>query len=48
MEGDHLILEKLELDKNEQEMLEHMVVQMESERGLDKSSAIADMSFYFY
>ena len=47
MEGDHLILEKLELDKNEQEMLEHMVVQMESERGLDKSSAIADMRFTF-
>ena len=45
IEGDALIAEKLELDKNEAEMLEHIVVQMEKERGLDASAAIADMRF---
>ena len=47
IEGDHLILEKLQLDENEKEMLEHIVSQMEKERGLDRSAAIADMRFDF-
>ena len=45
IEGDPLILKQLALDENEQEMLEHMVKQMESEGGLDRSAAIADMRF---
>ncbi|EKC54974.1 ferrous iron transport protein B, partial [human gut metagenome] len=47
IEGDHLILEKLQLDENEKEMLEHIVCQMETERGVDRSAAIADMRFDF-
>ena len=45
IEGDEHILSQLELDQNEKEMLEHIVVQMETERGLDRSAAIADMRF---
>ena len=47
IEGDPLILEQLALDENEQDMLEHIVRQMETERGLDRSAAIADMRFDF-
>ena len=47
IEGDALILRQLELDQNEQEMLEHIILQMETERGLDRSAAIADMRFDF-
>lgn len=47
IEGDPLILEQLELDDNELELLEHIVKQMEAERGLDRSAAIADMRFNF-
>ncbi len=47
IEGDALILQQLHLDRNEQEMLEHIVRQMETERGLDRSAAIADMRFDF-
>ena len=47
IEGDHLILEKLHLDENEKEAIEHLIVQMEKERGLDRSAAIADMRFTF-
>ncbi len=47
IEGDQLILDKLELDRNELEMLEHIMIQMESERGLDRSAAMADMRFSF-
>ncbi len=47
IEGDGLILEKLQLDQNERETLEHIVLQMEKERGLDRSAAIADMRFSF-
>lgn len=47
IEGDPLILQQLHLDRNEQEMLEHIVRQMETERGLDRSAAIADMRFDF-
>lgn len=46
-EGDKIVLEKLNLDKNEKEMLEHIIQQMEEERGLDRSAAIADMRFSF-
>ena len=45
IEGDEKILAKLELDQNEKEMLEHIILQMETERGLDRSAAIADMRF---
>ncbi len=47
VEGDSLILEALHLDKNEEETLEHMIVQMEEEGGRDRMSAIADMRFGF-
>lgn len=47
IEGDPLILQQLKLDKNELELLEHIVCQMETERGLDRSAAIADMRFEF-
>ena len=47
IEGDALILQQLQLDRNEQEMLEHIVHQMETERGLDCSAAVADMRFDF-
>lgn len=46
-EGDKRILEKLQLQQNEIEMLEHIVSQMEDERGLDRAAAIADMRFKF-
>lgn len=47
IEGDSLILDGLKLDQNEKEMLEHIVAQMEKERKLDRSAAIADMRFKF-
>lgn len=47
IEGDEIILEKLNLDNNEKEMLEHIIVQMEAERGLDRSAAMADMRFSY-
>ena len=47
IEGDPLILEQLELDENERDMMEHIIHQMEAERGLDRSAAIADMRFRF-
>ena len=47
MEGDQLILESLKLDKNEKETLEHLILQMERERGLDRSAAMADMRYSF-
>ncbi|MGN0292849.1 MAG: ferrous iron transport protein B, partial [Lachnospiraceae bacterium] len=47
IEGDSLILEQLQLDQNEMEMIEHIVVQMEKEGGMDRSAAIADMRFDF-
>ena len=47
IEGDHLILEQLALDKNEKDMLEHVVIQMENESGMDRNSAVADMRFDF-
>ena len=47
IEGDHLVISKLGLDQNEKETIEHIVLQMEDERGLDRSAAIADMRFSF-
>lgn len=46
-EGDELILRQLELDTNEKETLEHIVIQMEKERGLDRAAAMAHMRFDF-
>lgn len=46
-EGDERILRKLNLDDNEQEMLSHIICQMEKERGLDRAAAVADMRFHF-
>lgn len=47
VEGDERILNALELDDNEKEMLEHIICQMETERGMDRAGAIADMRFTF-
>lgn len=46
-EGDRLIIEALGLSDNEREMLDHIILQMEEERGLDRAAAIADMRFRF-
>lgn len=46
-EGDTLVLEKLMLDQNEKETLEHVIAQMEKERGLDRAAAMAEMRFRF-
>ena len=46
-EGDQLIMDSLNLDQNEKEMLEHIIKQMETERGLDRAAAIAHMRFDF-
>ena len=46
-EGDGLVLDALDLDQNEKEMLEHIIVQMETERGLDRAAAVAEMRFSF-
>ena len=47
VEGDQRIEAALKLDQNEKEMIEHIIVQMEQERGLDRAAAIADMRFSF-
>ena len=47
VEGDQLIAEQLKLDNNEKETLEHIILQMEKERGMDHSAAMADMRFEF-
>ena len=47
VEGDQRIEVALKLDQNEKEMIEHIIVQMEQERGLDRAAAIADMRFHF-
>ncbi len=47
LEGDAHIEEQLELEQNEKQMLDHIVLQMERERGLDHSAAMADMRFEF-
>lgn len=47
VEGDSLVLKHLELEQNEKEMIEHIIVQMEEECGMDRASAIADMRFAY-
>ena len=47
IEGDPLVAEQLKLDQNETEMVEHIILQMEKERGLDRNAAIADMRYAF-
>lgn len=47
VEGDADILARLNLSQNEQEMVEHIILQMEEERGLDRAAAIADMRYNF-
>ena len=47
IEGDENILQQLQLDQNEKELLEHCIVQMESESGLDRNAALADMRYSF-
>ena len=47
VEGDADIMKALKLSTNEQEMLEHIICQLEEERGLDRAAAIADMRFSF-
>ncbi len=46
-EGDEAVLERLHLSENEREMVEHIIAQMEAERGMDRAAAIADMRFDF-
>ena len=47
MEGDKIVLDALQLSQNEKETLEHLILQMEEERGLDRAAAMADMRFTF-
>lgn len=47
IEGDSLIMDALNLDNNEKELVEHIIIQLEEERGLDRAAAIADMRFSF-
>ena len=47
IEGDHRVLAALDLTQNELELLDHIIIQMEEERGLDREAAIADMRFAF-
>ncbi|MBQ3276299.1 MAG: ferrous iron transport protein B [Oscillospiraceae bacterium] len=47
VEGDERILHQLKLDDNEKELLEHIMLQLEKERGLDRSAAMADMRYAF-
>ncbi len=47
VEGDPLVTEALALTQNEKETIEHMIVNMEEERGLDRAAAIADMRYTF-
>lgn len=47
IEGDTDIIKRLELNENELEMMEHSITEMESERGLDRNAALADMRYSF-
>lgn len=47
IENDQLVMDQLELDQNEKETVEHIIIQMEKERGLDRNAAIASMRFDF-
>ena len=47
IEGDPDIEDRLELDENERELLEHCIVEMEDESGLDRNAALAAMRYDF-
>ena len=47
VEGDKLVEEALHLDQNEREMIEHIISQMETESGMDRQAALANMRFTF-
>ena len=47
VEGDEMIMQKLQLTQNEHEAIEHLIIQMEEERGLDRAAAMAEMRFSF-
>ena len=47
VEGDAIVFKHLELEQNEKEMIEHIILQMEDECGMDRSSAMADMRFEY-
>ena len=47
IEGDEAMADRLELDQNERELLEHCVVQMEAENGMDRNASLADMRYSF-
>ena len=47
IEGDERVIEALDLSQNEKEMVEHIILQMEDERGMDRAAAMADMRFSF-
>lgn len=47
VEGDEHVLKVLKLSQNEKEMIEHIICQMEEERGLDRAATIAEMRFSF-
>ncbi len=47
IEGDSLVTDSLNLNQNEKEMIEHIIIQMEEECGLDRAAALADMRFQF-
>ena len=47
IEGDELIIEQLKLNQNELELMEHSIIEMEHERGLDRNAALAEMRYEF-
>ena len=47
VEGDSIILNKLKLDENEKQLLEHIIIEMENETGKDRQASLADMRFTF-
>jgi len=47
VEGDEAVADQLELDQNEKELLEHCILEMETETGLDRNAALADMRYTF-
>lgn len=47
IEGDEDITSRLKLNQNELELMEHSIIEMETERGLDRNAALADMRYNF-
>lgn len=47
IEGDHIVIKALKLSDNEQQLLDHILKQLEAERGLDPAAAMADMRYDF-